>query len=125
MVYNTQKKWVSGRYIFQIYARDRNWEFIGVIFLLVHNMFRPLWAIFRWNTITLLTRIQGAASSLPFSYGNCHMKKVASLPHSVYLEEAIDIITDPLFHNLSLIIYLYNGKWAYYILKWICYNFLK
>jgi hypothetical protein len=27
--------------------------------------------------------LQGAARSLPFSYGNCHMKKVASLPHPV------------------------------------------
>jgi hypothetical protein len=55
-------------YIFQIYTRDRNWEFIGVIFLLVHNIFRPLRAIFKWNTITLVT----------------------------YLEKATDITTDPL-----------------------------
>jgi hypothetical protein len=81
-------------YIFQIYTRDRNWEFIGVIFLLVHNMFRPLRAILKWNTITL----------------------------HIYLEKAIDITTDPSFHYLSLIIYLYNGK---YILKWIDYNFFK
>jgi hypothetical protein len=65
-------------YIFQIYTRDHNWEFIGAIFLLVHNMFRSLRAILRWNAITLL----------------------------IYLEKAIDITTDPLFHNLSLIIYL-------------------
>jgi hypothetical protein len=45
-------------YIFQIYTRDRNWEFIGVIFLLVHNMFRPLRAIFRWNTIILLIYLE-------------------------------------------------------------------
>jgi hypothetical protein len=69
-------------YIFQTYTHDRNWEFIDVIFLLVHNMFRPLLAIFRWNTITLL----------------------------IYLEKAIDITMEPLFHNLSLIIYLYKGK---------------
>jgi hypothetical protein len=31
--------------------------------------------------------IQSAASSLPFSYGNCHMKQVASLPHTVYTFE--------------------------------------
>jgi hypothetical protein len=73
-------------YIFQIYTRARNSEFIGVIFLLVYNIFRPLRAIFRRNTITLL----------------------------IYLEKAIAITTDPLFHNLSLIIYLYNGKWAFY-----------
>jgi hypothetical protein len=84
-------------YTFQIYTRDRNWEFIGVVFLLVHNIFRSLRAILRWNTITLL----------------------------IYLEKAIDITTDPLFHNLSLIIYLYNGKWACYILKWIDYNFFR
>jgi hypothetical protein len=41
-------------YIFQIYTRDHNWEFIGAIFLLVHNMFRPLRAILRWNTILLM-----------------------------------------------------------------------
>jgi hypothetical protein len=75
-------------YIFQTYTRDRNWEFIDVIFLLVHNMFRSLLAIFRWNTITLLT----------------------------YLEKAIAITTDPLFYNLSRIIYLYNGKWAIYLI---------
>jgi hypothetical protein len=79
-------------YIFQTYPRDRNREFIGVILLLVHNMFRPLRAIFRWNTISLL----------------------------IYLEKAIDITTDPLFHNLSLIIYLYNGKWAFYFkMNWL------
>jgi hypothetical protein len=39
-----------------------------LLFLSVHNMFRPLRAIFRWNTITSLT----------------------------YLEKAIDITTDPL-----------------------------
>jgi hypothetical protein len=27
--------------------------------------------------------VLGAASSLPFSYGNCHMSMVASLPHPV------------------------------------------
>jgi hypothetical protein len=37
----------------RVYTRDRNWEFIGVIFLLVHNMFRPLRAILRWNIIIL------------------------------------------------------------------------
>jgi hypothetical protein len=71
-------------YIFQTHTRDRNWEFIGVIFLLAHNMFRLRRAILRWNKITLL----------------------------IYLEKAIDITTDPLFHNLSLIIYLYKGKCA-------------
>jgi hypothetical protein len=79
-------------HIFQIHARNHNWQFIGVIFLLVHNMFRPLRAIFRWNTITVL----------------------------IHLEKAIDITTDPLFHNLSLIIYLYNGKYAFYFkMNWL------
>jgi hypothetical protein len=63
-----------------------------VIFLLVHNMFRPLRAILRWNIITL----------------------------HIYLEKAIYITTDPLFHNLSLIIYLYKGKWAiYFKMNWL------
>jgi hypothetical protein len=78
-------------YIIQTYTRDRNWEFIGVIFLLVHNMFRPLRAIFRWNTFTSL----------------------------IYLEKAIDITTDPLFHNLSLIIYLYKGKSVILKMDWL------
>jgi hypothetical protein len=69
-------------YIFQTYTRDRNWEFIDVIFLFVHNMFWPFRAIFRRNTIILL----------------------------IYLEKAIDITMDPLFHNLSLIIYLYKAN---------------
>jgi hypothetical protein len=78
--------------IFQIYTRDRNWEFIGVIFLLVHNMCRPLRAILKWNTIRVL----------------------------IYLEKAIDITTDPLLHNLSLIIYLYNSKYAFYFkMNWL------
>jgi hypothetical protein len=41
-------------YIFQTYTRDRNWAFIDVIFLFVHNMFRPIRAILRWNTIYYL-----------------------------------------------------------------------
>jgi hypothetical protein len=41
-------------YIFQIYTRDRNWEFIGVIFLLVHNMFRALQV--KYNYITYISR---------------------------------------------------------------------
>jgi hypothetical protein len=45
---------VLSTYIFQTYTRDRNWEFIDVIFLFVHNMFRPLRAILRWNTIYYL-----------------------------------------------------------------------
>jgi hypothetical protein len=57
------------------YTCDRNWEFIGVIILSVHNMFRPLWAILKWNTTTSLT----------------------------YFEKAIDTTTDPLFYNCSLI----------------------
>jgi hypothetical protein len=44
-------------YIFQTYTRDRNWEFIDVIFLFVHNVFRPLRAIFRWNTVTQFLEI--------------------------------------------------------------------
>jgi hypothetical protein len=78
-------------YIFQTYTRDRNWEFIDVIFLFVHNMFWPLRAIFMWNTIILL----------------------------IYLEKAIDITTDPLFHNLSLISYLYKGKCAILKMDWL------
>jgi hypothetical protein len=40
---NTNYRWVRTignfcSYIFQIYTRDRNWEFIGDIFLSVHNM---------------------------------------------------------------------------------------
>jgi hypothetical protein len=68
-------------YIFQIYTRDRNWEFIGVIFLLVHNMFRPLSGHLQvnYNYITYISR------------------------------EATDITTGPLLHNLSLIIYLYKA----------------
>jgi hypothetical protein len=80
-------------YTFGIYTRDRNWEFIGVIFLLVHIMFRPLRAIFKWNAIILL----------------------------IYLEKAIDITTDPLFHNLLLSIYTMVNE--LFILKWIDYNF--
>jgi hypothetical protein len=61
------------------YTWDRNWEFIGVTFFsLFITCFGPLRVIFRWNTITSLT----------------------------YLEKAIDITTDPLFHNLSLIIHI-------------------
>jgi hypothetical protein len=35
-------------YNFQIYTRDRNWEFIGVIFVLVDNMFRALGGVVRF-----------------------------------------------------------------------------
>jgi hypothetical protein len=66
-------------YIFQTYTRDRNWEFIDVIFLFVHNMFWPLQAILRWNTIILL----------------------------VYLEKAIDITMDPLF-TTGLLLSIYT-----------------
>jgi hypothetical protein len=38
----------------------------------------------------------------------------------IYLEKAIDITTDPLFYNLSLIIYLYNGKCIFTILSCDC-----
>jgi hypothetical protein len=61
----------------QIYLRSQLRIYWCYFFLSVHNMFRPLKAIFRWNTITSLT----------------------------YFEKAIDITTDPLFHNLSLIIH--------------------
>jgi hypothetical protein len=55
------------------YTCDRNWEFIGVTFILsVHNMFRPLRAILRRNTTTSLT----------------------------YFEKAINTTTDPLFLRL-------------------------
>jgi hypothetical protein len=58
------------------YTCDRNWEFIGVNFILfVHNMFHLLRAILRWNTTTSLT----------------------------YFENVIDTTTDPLFYNCSLI----------------------
>jgi hypothetical protein len=36
------------------YTRDRNWEFIGVTFILsVQNMFRPLRALLKWNTTNI------------------------------------------------------------------------
>jgi hypothetical protein len=58
------------------YTCNCNWEFIGVTFILsVHNMFRPLWAILRWNTTTSLT----------------------------YFVKSINTTTDPLFYNCSLI----------------------
>jgi hypothetical protein len=72
------------------YTRDRNWEFIGVTFILSdHNMFRPLRAILRWNTTTSLT----------------------------YFEKAIDITTDPLFYNCSLI-------WCKYLIIYSMIQFL-
>jgi hypothetical protein len=46
-----------------------------LIILSVHNMFRPLRAILKWNTTTSIT----------------------------YFEKAIDTTTDPLFYNCSLI----------------------
>jgi hypothetical protein len=65
-------------YIFQTYTRDRNWKFIDVIFLFLHNMFRPLRAILRWNNLLL-----------------------------TYLEKAIDITTDPLF-TICLLLSIYT-----------------
>jgi hypothetical protein len=64
-------------YTFQIYLRSQLRIYWCYFFLSVHNVFRPLRAIFRWNTITSLT----------------------------YLEKAIDITPDPLFHNLFPIIH--------------------
>jgi hypothetical protein len=80
-------------YIFQIYTGVRNWEFIGVIFLLAHNI-------------------------VSASLGHPQVKH--NYITYIYLENAIDITTDPLFHNLSLIIYLYKGKWAiYFKMNWL------
>jgi hypothetical protein len=64
-------------YTFQVHLRSQLRIYWCYIFLSVHNMLRPLRAIFKWYTITSLT----------------------------YLEKAIGITTDPLFHNFSLIIH--------------------
>jgi hypothetical protein len=56
-----------------VYTCDRNWEFICVIFLLVHNMFRPLRAILRCNTITLHIYLEKAIYITVYMYYNIYV----------------------------------------------------
>jgi hypothetical protein len=64
----------SFTYISEIYLKSQLKIFVVIFILSVHNMFRPLRAIIRWNTTTSF----------------------------IYFEIAIDTTTDPLFYNCSL-----------------------
>jgi hypothetical protein len=76
------------RYIIRIslkYTCNHNREFLLLfLFLSVHNMFRPLRAILRWNTKTSF----------------------------VFFESAIDTRTEPLFYNCSLIVFHLKMLWT-------------
>jgi hypothetical protein len=60
-------------YTSQIYLQSQLRILVVIFILSVHNMFRPLRAILRWNTTTSF----------------------------IYLESAMDTTTDPLFYNCS------------------------